>query len=653
MFQGKGPNMNSPITGNKEGMHPDDRRNLVVFIVVSLVLYLAFDHFVLQPKIDAMRAAQIAMTTPPDSLTPGIDGVEKISAPRSRDVVVAEGTRVKIDNGAVFGTLPLTGNRIDDIQMSKYFKTLDGDKTGSGDHVAILSPTGTAHPRYAEFGWVADGAGTRVPDKNTRWNVTGNTTLAKDKPVTMSWNNGAGLTFERVYAVDDRYIVTITQRVRNTGGETATLYPYSLVAGTGLPEGYSKSAIAHEGPIGYVGEELHEVTYKNLAEKGNQTYTAAKGWIGITEKYFMAALVPQQGEAVKYNFISTNAAGGVKRYQVDTLGGGREIAPGDSVEYVASLFAGAKEVRLLDAYEKQLSIPHFDLAVDFGLYYFLTKPFFYVLSFIGSHVGNFGIAIIIFTILLRGAMFPLNNTSYRSFAKLKKIAPEMTELRAKYGEDKQTLQKELIALYGREKVNPAAGCLPILLQIPIFFALYKVLSVTIEMRHAPFFGWIHDLSAPDPTTVFNLFGILPFTPPSFLMIGAWPCLMLLAMLVQRQMNPPPQDPIQAKMMAFMPYMMVFIMAPFAAGLVIYWTVSNTLSVIQQFIIMKSMGVEVTFFHKTDAEKKLEEQVKAGPDVHPEMEIIEGQVEEALFGDDDDTKPTTPVSAPKPRKKKKR
>jgi len=249
---------------------------------------------------------------------------------------------------------------------------------------------------------VADGAGTRVPDKNTRWNVTGNTTLAKDKPVTMSWNNGAGLTFERVYAVDDRYIVTITQRVRNTGGNTATLYPYSLVAGTGLPEGYSKSAIAHEGPIGYVGEELHEVTYKNLAEKGNQTYTAAKGWIGITEKYFMAALIPQQGEAVKYNFISTNAAGGVKRYQVDTLGGGREIAPGDSVEYVASLFAGAKEVRLLDAYEKQLSIPHFDLAVDFGLYYFLTKPFFYVLSFIGSHVGTLGIAIIIFTIMQRG-----------------------------------------------------------------------------------------------------------------------------------------------------------------------------------------------------------------------------------------------------------
>ncbi len=644
MFSGKGPNMNSPITGNKEGMHPDDRRNLVIFIVISLVVYLSFDHFVLKPKIDAMRAAQTATIS--DKLTPGLDGVERIAAIRTRDQVVADGARAKIDNGAVFGTLPLTGNRIDDVQLTSFFKTLGGT-----DHVQLLSPAGTAHAKYAEFGWVADGD-VRIPNKDTKWSVDGNATLSKDSPVKMTWANGQGQTFERTISLDDSFVMAVTQRVINNGASAVTLHPYALVAGIGIPEGYKKQSIAHEGPIGYVGDELHEVTYKNLDEKGDQTYTANKGWIGITEKYFLTAILPAQGETGKYRFLTTAARGGEKtRYQSDVLGAGHVIEPGASVESVSHLFVGPKQVRMLDRYETELNIPHFDLAVDFGLYYFLTKPFFYVLSFIGHHVGNFGIAIIIFTILLRLAMFPLNNTSYRSFAKLKKIAPEMTELRTKYGDDKQQLQKELIALYGREKVNPAAGCLPILLQIPIFFALYKVLSVTIEMRHAPFFGWIHDLSVADPTTVFNLFGLLPFTPPSFLMIGAWPCLMLVAMLIQRQMNPPPQDPVQAKMMAFMPFLMTFIMAPFAAGLVIYWTVSNTLSVIQQYIIMRSMGVEVTFFHKSDAEKKLEEQVKHGPSVHPEAEMIEEKVEDALFGDDD--KPSTPVSAPKPRKKKKR
>lgn len=640
---GKGPNMNSPLTGNKDGMHPDDRRNLVLFIVISLVVYLSFDHFVLKPNIDAMREAQQAATSA--TLAPDLDGVERITVLRSRDEVVAEGARAQINNGAVFGTLPLTGNRIDDIQLANFFKTLNGN-----DHVQILSPSGTEAARFAEFGWVAEGS-VRVPDRDTRWRVSGDA-LSQDTPVVMSWDNGQGQVFERTISIDENFVIAVKQRVINNGDQEITLHPYALVAGIGIPEGYKKQSIAHEGPIGYIGDELHEVTYKNLDEKGDQSYNAAKGWIGITEKYFLAAILPVQGEAAKYRFLTTTARKGEKpRYQSDVLGAGHVIEPGQSTEAVSHLFVGPKQVRMLDRYERELNVPHFDLAVDFGLYYFLTKPFFYVLSFIGGHVGNFGIAIIIFTILLRLAMFPLNNTSYRSFAKLKKIAPEMTELRTKHGNDKQKLQQELIALYSREKVNPAAGCFPILLQIPIFFALYKVLSVTIEMRHAPFFGWIEDLSVADPTTVFNLFGLLPFTPPSFLMIGAWPCLMLLAMLVQRQMNPPPQDPIQAKMMAIMPFLMTFIMAPFAAGLVIYWTVSNSLGVIQQYIIMRSMGVEVKFFHRSEAEQKLEEQVKQGPDVHPEAEMIEDKVEDALFGDHD--KPAKPVSAPKPRKKKKR
>ncbi|MBI2233567.1 MAG: membrane protein insertase YidC, partial [Micavibrio aeruginosavorus] len=558
-------NPGGPIGNQNDQMHPDDRRNLILFILIAVVIYFAYDHFLMQPKLAAMRAAQVEaqsnVAINPDSAAAETQTI------RSREDVVADGARVKIDNGSVFGTIPAKGGRIDDLQLKTYFKTLGG--TGHVDTV---------------------------------WTMRGNDVLSKDTPVTMEWANGQGLPFTRTISVDDKYMVTVKQSVTNNGAAKVTLYPYAYVAGIGIPEGFSKQTIAHEGPIGYLGDKLHEVKYKDLDEKGALEFAAAKGWIGITEKYWLTTLVPEQGEMVKYRFVATPAADGKSRYQADMRGAGREIAPGASAESVSRLFAGAKEVRVLDRYEREYAIPHFDLAVDFGLYYFLTKPFFYLLSFLWHVTGNFGVAIVIFTVLLRGAMFPLNNTSYRSFAKLKKIAPQMTELRDQYKDDKQKLQQEMVALYTREKVNPAAGCVPILLQIPIFFALYKVLSVTIEMRHAPFFGWIHDLSAMDPTTIFNLFGLIPWDPPLFMMIGAWPCLMLLAMLVQRSMNPPPQDPVQAKMIQLMPYFMTFIMAQFASGLVIYWTVSNVLSVVQQYIIMRSMGVEVKFFHRPEVEK---------------------------------------------------
>ena len=635
----------TPPQNSNDKMHPDDRRNLILFIIASLVIYFGFDHFFIQPQLEAVKAARIAAQQAPANLTPGIDMADSGPAVMTRAQVLAKDTRIAIDNGAVFGTVATAGNRIDDIQLSKYFKTL-----GGSDHVPVLAPAGTAHPKYAEFGWIADAHGARVPDKDSVWSVDHNDTLTAGKSLTMTWSNNAGLTFRRTLTLDDRYAITVKQSVTNTGGRAVTLYPYALVAGIGLPEGLSKQSIAHEGPIGYIGDKLYEVKYKDLDEKGERTESASRGWVGITEKYWLAALIPQQGEGVKYRFVSTQA-GDQKRYQSDIMGPARVIEPGASADYTINLFAGAKEVRLLDKYESALNVPHFDLAVDFGLWYFLTKPFFYLLSFLGHHVGNFGIAIIIFTIILRGALFPLNNTSYRSFAKLKKVAPEMTVIRDKYKDDKPKLQQELIALYSREKVNPAAGCLPILLQIPIFFALYKVLSVTIEMRHAPFFGWIHDLSVADPTTVFNLFGLLPYSVPAVLMIGAWPCMMLLSMLVQKSMNPPPQDPVQAQMMNLMPWFMAFIMAKFASGLVIYWTVSNILSVMQQYIIMRSMGVEVKFFHKTPAEEKLEDQVRHGPAVHPGAEMIEEKIEGALFGDDE--KPSKPVSPPKGRAKKKR
>jgi YidC/Oxa1 family membrane protein insertase len=634
------------MNSKNDQMHPDDRRNLIMFVAIAVLIYFSFDHFVLQPKIAVMRAAQMqAMQTA--NVNPAETDVPDITAPRSREQVIAQDVRINIRNDAIFGTLSSKGNRVDDIQLKNYFQTLGGK-----DHVPVLSPVGTAHPKFAELGWVGEDSKTRIPDKDTVWNITGNNELTKDTPVSMTWANGQGLIFTRTLSLDDSYMLTVKQSVANTGTATVTLYPYALVASLGLPEGLSKTNIAHEGRMGYIGDKLHEIRYKNLDEKGDRAYVASEGWTGITEKYWLAALVPQQGEMTKYRFITTDGLRDTKRYQADMRGEARVLMAGANVEHTVHLFAGAKEIKALDWYEKKYDVPHFDLAVDFGLWYFLTKPFFYLLSFLGHQTGNFGIAIIIFTFILRAAMFPLNNTSYRSFAKLKQIAPQMTELREKFGDDKQKLQQALVAMYAKEKVNPAAGCLPILLQIPIFFALYKVLSVTIEMRHAPFFGWIHDLSIKDPTTVFNLFGLIDWTPPDILMIGAWPCLMMVAMLVQRQMNPPPQDPIQAKMMQIMPYFMTFIMASFAAGLVIYWTVSNVLSIIQQYIIMRSMGVEVTFFHKSAAEKKLTEDVKKGPAIHPELEMIEDKVEDALFGDHAPAEPTT-VTPPKPFKKKKK
>lgn len=639
------------MPGQNDQMHPDDRRNLVIFILAALLIYFAFDHFMIQPQLEAVRAAREAAQQAPDHLLPGVDGMPAVQVVRSRDEIVDSaidsGARSGIDNGSVFGTLPLVGNRIDDIQLTNYFTVLHGD-----DHVPVLSPAGTRRPIFAEFGWIADAGAVAVPGRDTRWDVVGNGILSHNNPVTLRWDNGRGQVFTRTLSMDAHYRITVRQDVKNNAAAAVTLYPYALVAGIGVPDDFSKMYIAHEGPIGYIGDKLHEVKYKDLDKRGERIETASHGWVGITEKYWIAALIPQQGESVKYRFVGTNTDGGARRYQTDIMGQARIIEPGQSADFTTHLFAGAKELKLLDRIEKELGAPHFDLAVDFGLWYFLTKPFFHLLSFLWTHVGNFGIAIILFTILLRVVLFPLNNTSYRSFAKLKKVAPEMTALRDKYKDDKQKLQQELIALYSREKVNPAAGCLPILLQIPIFFALYKVLSVSIEMRHAPFFGWIHDLSVPDPTSVFNLFGLLPYNVPGFLMIGAWPCLMLISMLVQKSMNPPPQDPMQAKIMNLMPWFLAFIMAKFAAGLVIYWTVSNILSIIQQYIIMRSMGVEVKFFHKTPAEEKLEEQVKHGPAVHPGVEMIEEKVEDALFGDH--AAPESPsVTPPKGRKKKKR
>lgn len=613
--------------------HPQDLRNLMIFIAMSVLLWFAYDHFVMKPKVESMRAAQAQQTEQLASFTP-----EQLDAQKEkpRDAVIGASERIAFDNGTVYGTINLTGARLDDLNLHHYHTSVERTKT-----VAVLSPAGGPFPRYLEYGWVAQGNNIKVPDGGTQWQVQGNNKLTQDTPVTLVWNNGQGLRFENIVSLDAEYGFSVEQRVVNNSGADVTLYPFALVTEHGLPKDFAPRWIIHEGPIGYLGGELIEYDYDDVTDKRQDAHDASTGWIGITEKYWLAALVPPQGEAAKYRFTHTPPAvpGAKDRYQTDVMGAGRTIGAGETASYTMNSFVGAKKVSLLEQYEKKWGVAHFDLAVDFGLFYFLTRPFFFILNLFYGLVGNFGVAIIMFTVVLRICVFPLANTSFKSFAKMRQVSPQMYELRAQYKDDKKKLQEELVKLYQREKVNPMAGCLPILVQIPIFFALFKVLSNTIEMRHAPFFGWIQDLSMPDPTSVFNLFGLIPWNPPQFLMIGIWPCLMLITMLIQRQLSPPPQDKTQAMVINMMPWMMTFILASFASGLVIYWTFNNLFSVIQQYIIMKNMGVEVHLFKKDKENARMEKAVMEGPSIHPEIEVAEEQVEEAVFGSDESKKET--------------
>lgn len=611
---------------NRDQMHPQDMRNLILFMVLSVALWMAYDHFIVAPKKQAMLAQQQQMQ---QAVASGAVKEEKILP---RVDVIGQTRRIKIDNPHVVGTINLKGARLDDLHLKNYFT-----KAGGTEMVSILSPAATAHPRYIEMGWVPNDEKVKVPDGDSVWSVSGNQELTPDNPITLTWNNGAGLIFERTIALDANYGFTVDQKVTNKSGAGVSLHPYALVTEHGVPEDFSGRWIIHEGPIGYIGEELIEHSYKDVEDKGRDQFEAVDGWIGITEKYWLSAIIPDQKEKMTYRFTHTHpkTPEGKNRYQSDVMGQARDIGAGESTSSQMRLFVGAKNLQLLEQYEKDWSIPHFDLAVDFGLFYFLTRPFAFLLHTFYGLVGNFGIAIIMLTFVVRLAVFPLANTSYRSFGQLRKVSPLMYELREKYKDDKVKLQQELVALYQKEKVNPMAGCLPMLVQIPIFFALFKVLSNTLEMRHAPFFGWIHDLSAPDPTSIFNLFGLIPWDPPKVLMIGAWPCMMLITMILQRKMNPPPQDKTQAMIISAMPWMMTYILAGFASGLVIYWTVSNILAVIQQYVIMRSMGVEIHLFSRDKEKEKMEEAVLKGPSIHPELEAAEEAVEHALHVDGDD------------------
>lgn len=625
---------------NQNQMEPDELKRLFLFFVLAIVLYMVYNHFVLEPQNKALREAA-RQETIAQKTEAAIQALDEEIEPVEREEALSTAERVEIENGEIFGSLSLQGGRIDDIGLHNYYQTLEKE-----NEVVVLSPNTTKLPRYIDYGWIGAQKETSVPNANTVWSIKGNDKLSPSKPVTLTWSNGQGLEFERLVEIDDSFMFTVTQKVTNQSGKKVTLYPYGLISQQGIPEGMQATWLQHEGPIGFIGDELSEVSYQDLRRNKAERLEAIQGWIGITEKYWLTSLIPPQGQDIKYSFKysgTRNDKRNLGRYQVDFVGSGLTLEPGQSGQIQSRLFAGAKQVLTLNEYRDEFSIPKFDLAVNFGWFWFLSKPFFYALHYLGEIVGNIGFAIILLTIIIRGSVFPLTNASYKSFAKMKKVAPQVAALRETHGDDKQKMQMALMQLYQSEGVNPMAGCFPILLQIPIFFALYKVLFVTIEIRHAPFIGWIQDLSAPDPTTAFNLFGLIDWVPPSFLMIGAWPCVMLVAMIIQRKLNPPPADKLQRDMMLWFPFVITFILARFASGLVIYWTFSAIIGLIQQMIIMKSMNVPIYLFGEHEelrpVEKKQDKAEKAS----------EEETEEAK---DDDT-PSGPIKPPKPKKKKKK
>jgi YidC/Oxa1 family membrane protein insertase len=582
-----------------------DQRNLILAIVLSLGILLTYELFIGGPQrqelLDQSEMAQTGETaqqpgaeipTPPSGeTTPGTAaGLGGAAGAMSRADALALEPRIAIDSPTLSGSISLEGGRFDDLVLKRYRETIEPDSP----QIEFLHPTGVSEPYYANFGWSAGAGGPKVPGGDSLWQANGDI-LSPGAPVTLTWDNGQGLRFERSLALDENYMFTVTQRVVNDGDADVLLSPYGLISRTGTPEilGFY---ILHEGLIGVLNDTLEEIDYSDLVDDGPQQFETTSGWLGITDKYWLAALIPDQQRQVQARFLHTSP-NGQDKYQSDYLYQTITVPAGGTAEVTSRLFAGAKQAHLLQRYAEEFAIPLFDRAVDFGWFYFLTIPFFDALHFFAEKLGNFGLSILLLTVLVKLAFFPLANKSYKAMAKMRKVQPEMLELRERYGDDKQKLNQEMMALYKREGANPVSGCLPVVVQIPVFFALYKVLFVTIEMRHAPFFGWIQDLSARDPTTVLNLFGLLPWTVPdlgvlNLLNLGVWPLLMGISMMLQHRLNPQPADPVQAKIFFFMPIVFTFLLAQFPAGLVIYWTWNNLLSILQQATIMKRAGVPI-------------------------------------------------------------
>lgn len=587
-------------------------------IALSILVLIGWQVFVGVPRMEQQKAQQQALqaqqqaqqqaaqtapqagsgtATPSNVPAPGVPGAPTAQplppgiipgTATTRVAALSASPRIPIETERLSGSINLKGARIDDLLLLNYRTTVEQDSPP----ITLLSPSGAPNPYYAEHGWSpAPGTGTMAPTGETVWTAPAGAKLTPGTPVILSYDNGQGLVFKRTISVDEGYMFSITQQVTNSSGNPVTLFPYALVSRHGRPQ-IEDFFVLHEGLIGVLGEDgSKEIDYSDLEEERLQSFQSTGGWLGITDKYWASVLIPDQTKTLTARF-SNNPVNAKEIFQTDYLLTAETIPAGGAATIKAKLFAGAKIVSIIDGYKDEQKIDRFDLLIDWGWFYFITKPMFKLLDFLFKLVGNFGVAILLATVIIKLALFPLANKSYVSMSKMKLLQPEMLKIRERYGDDRVKQQQAMMELYKSEKVNPMSGCLPIVVQIPIFFALYKVLFGTIEMRHAPFYGWIQDLAAPDPTSLFNLFGLIPWDPPSFLMIGIWPIIMGITMFLQMRLNPTPPDPVQAQIFTWMPLFFTFLLATFPAGLVLYWAWNNALSIAQQWFIMSRQGVKV-------------------------------------------------------------
>lgn len=556
-----------------------ENRNVLVAVILSTLVIMIWqfeyaDQYSEQENIQT-QTEQVDQNKP---IAPSLDKNIKVEKKISREDAIKDVERVSFENDKIKGSISLTGALIDDVILKNY----DVDQTTDSKKVVLLNPKQINDSYFLETGWATSGNET-VPDNQTKWEVKGNQTLKPNQPITLEWNNQKGLTFLKKIEIDDEYLITVNEEVKNNSNQKVDLFHYAQISRKEKPD-ISNFYILHEGLIGVFDENLKEEDYDDI-EEDKQSFKGSKGWLGITDKYWLTAIIPEKGKkfnaefsydkSFKANYIITDPT---------------TINVSKSGSNISKIFIGAKEVSVVDGYAEKQGIHKFDLAIDWGWFYFFTKPLFFVIDYLFKFSGNFGVAIILLTAGVRLLFFPLANYSFASMAKMKALQPEMQRLKDLYKDDKQKIQLEMMNLYKKEKVNPVSGCLPVLIQIPFFFAIYKMLFVTIEMRHTPFYGWIQDLSAADPTSIFNLFGLIPWDPPSFLMIGAWPIIMGVTMYIQQKLNPAPPDPVQAKIFMFFPFILTIMLASFPSGLVIYWSVNNILTMAQQYVIIRKTKI---------------------------------------------------------------
>ncbi|MAV56293.1 MAG: membrane protein insertase YidC [Candidatus Pelagibacter sp.] len=561
-----------------------DLRNVIFAIALSFAVLFGWSVIFESPQIQEQIQDQDQKTQDLDA--PSVNIEKKDISIISRDDAIKSSKRISFENNNVVGSISLKGALIDDITFKKHSETI-----GSEKKVTYLNPEKTKEGYFIETGWAANNIESlTLPNKDTLWKVKGNNKLSNNNPVIIEWSNNSGLVFRKKIELDNKFLFKVTQEIQNKSENTVELYPYAQITRNQKPTleagSMSGTLILHDGFIGVFDEDLKEYDYDDIEDKKKE-HNAESGWLGITDKYWITALVPDKNQSFKGEFVYKSDS-----YKANyIINKPIVIKPTSSKTSKTKIFVAAKEVKTIDGYAQSENINKFDLTIDWGWLYFLTKPLFFVINYLFELTKNFGIAIVLVTAAVRLMFFPLANYSFRSMAKMKILQPELLRLKELHKEDKVKLQQEMMALYKREKVNPLSGCLPILIQIPFFFAIYKMLLISLEMRHQPFFGWIKDLSAQDPTSIFNIFGLIPWDPPSFLIIGAWPIMMGTTMYLQQKLNPTPPDPIQAKIFMFFPLFLTIILAPFPAGLVVYWTINNVLTIAQQWVIMKTTTVK--------------------------------------------------------------